>query len=101
MSQGDMSRRNFLRGALVLGGSGLILASASGEVIAASSKLSPKNTPVPYTNAFRRPPVLMPTETGQDEQGKFAKFRLTQKVGQASMVPGTPCDARSITESVR
>lgn len=88
MSHGDVSRRNFLRGALVLGGSGLILGSAGGEVIAASSKLSSKNTPVPYTNMFRRPPVLMPTETGEDDKGKFAKFRLTQKVGQASMVPG-------------
>jgi spore coat protein A len=88
MSQSDLSRRNFLRGALVLGGSGLILGSAGGEVIAASSKLSSKNTPVPYQNLFRRPPVLMPTETGQDEKGKFAKFRLTQKLGTQSIVPG-------------
>src|SRR3954470_11253879 len=88
MSHGDMSRRNFLRGALVLGGSGLILGSAGGEVIAASSKLSSKNTPVPYANMFRRPPVLMPTATGEDEHGKFARFCLTQKLGKANMVPG-------------
>jgi FtsP/CotA-like multicopper oxidase with cupredoxin domain len=88
MSQGDLSRRNFLRGALVLGGSGLILGAGGGEVIAASSKLASKNTPVPYANLFRRPPVLMPTQTGEDEKGKFAKFCLTQKMGQASMLPG-------------
>jgi spore coat protein A len=89
MSQGNLSRRNLLKGgALALGGSGIILATTGGEVVAAASKLAPKNTPVPYTNLFRRPPVLMPTETGEDEKGKFAKFRLTEKLGQASMVPG-------------
>jgi FtsP/CotA-like multicopper oxidase with cupredoxin domain len=83
-----MSRRNFLRGAAIAGGSGLILAAGGGEVIAAASGLAKKNQPVPYTNMFRRPPILMPNETGEDEQGKFAKFRLTQKLGQASLVPG-------------
>jgi spore coat protein A len=88
MSQGDLSRRNFIRGALVLGGSGLIIGAGGGEVIAASSKLAAKNTPIPYANLFRRPPVLMPSQTGEDEKGKFAKFVLTQKMGQASMLPG-------------
>ena len=55
---------------------------------AAASGLAKKNQPVPYTNMFRRPPILMPNETGEDEQGKFAKFRLTQKLGQSSLVPG-------------
>jgi spore coat protein A len=88
MSMGNMSRRNFLRGAAVAGGSGLLLAAGGGEVIAAASGLAKKNTPTPYTNLFRRPPILMPTETGVDEHGKFAKFRLTQKLGRQSIVPG-------------
>jgi len=71
----------------VLGGSGLILGGGGGEVIAAASTLSPANTPVLYANLFRRPPVLMPVETGQDAQGKYAKYRLTQKVGQQNIVP--------------
>jgi hypothetical protein len=85
MSQGSLSRRSLLRGALALGGSGFVLAATGGEVIAASSKLASKNTPVPFTNLFRRPPVLMPTETGEDEKGKFAKFRITEKIGQQSI----------------
>ncbi|HEY7273055.1 MAG TPA: multicopper oxidase domain-containing protein [Actinoplanes sp.] len=88
MSQGNLSRRNLLRGALALGGAGFVVAATSGEVIAASSKLASKNTPVPFTNLFRRPPVLMPTETGEDERGRFAKYRITQKVGRQSIVPG-------------
>jgi spore coat protein A, manganese oxidase len=88
MTRGNVSRRNLLRGALALGGGGLIVAAAGGEVVAASSKLAAKNTPTPYTNMFRRPPVLMPSETGEDEKGKYARFRLTQKLGQASIVPG-------------
>lgn len=88
MSQGNLSRRNLLRGALALGGSGFVLAATGGEVIAASSQLASKNTPVPFTNLFRRPPVLMPSERGEDEQGKFAKYRITQKLGRQSIVPG-------------
>jgi spore coat protein A len=88
MSNGNVSRRNFLRGALAVGGSGLILAGGGGEVFAAASKLAAKNTPTLFTNAFRRPPVLMPTETGIDDLGPFAKYRLTQKLGQANIVPG-------------
>jgi spore coat protein A len=88
MSQGNLSRRGLLRGALAVGGSGFVLAATGGEVIAASSKLASKNTPVPFANLFRRPPVLMPTETGVDEQGKFAKYRIAEKLGQQSIVPG-------------
>src|ERR1700712_57914 len=88
MSHGSLSRRSLLTGALALGGSGFILAATGGEVVAASSKLAAKNTPVPYTNLFRRPPVLMPAETGEDEKGRYARYRLTQKLGSANMVPG-------------
>jgi len=88
MENGKVSRRNLLRGAMALGGGGLIVATAGGEVIAASSKLAAKNTPTPYTNMFRRPPVLMPLETGTDEQGPWARYRVTEKFGQAAIVPG-------------
>jgi spore coat protein A len=88
MSGSNVTRRNLLRGGLALGGSGLILAATGGEVAAVSSKLAAKNTPVPFTNLFRRPPVLMPAERGIDEAGPYARYRLTQKLGQASLVPG-------------
>ena len=88
MTRGYLSRRNLIKGALAIGGGGLIVAAGGGEVVAASSKLAAKNTPTPYTNMFRRPPVLLPTETGEDEQGKYARYRLTQRLGQASIVPG-------------
>jgi len=88
MASGSLSRRDLLRGALAIGGGGLIVAAGGGEVLAASSKLAAKNTPVPFTNMFRRPPVLMPTEQGVDEMGPYARYRLTQKLGQASIVPG-------------
>jgi spore coat protein A, manganese oxidase len=88
MSDGNLSRRNVLRGALAVGGAGLVVSAAGGEVYAASSKLAAKNMPVPYTMMFRRPPVLMPTRQGDDEKGPWARYRLTQKLGQASIIPG-------------
>jgi FtsP/CotA-like multicopper oxidase with cupredoxin domain len=88
MANGSLSRRDLLRGALAIGGGGLIVATGGGAVMAASSKLAPKNTPTPYTNLFRRPPVLTPTAAGVDELGPFQRYRLTQKLGQASVVPG-------------
>jgi spore coat protein A len=84
----NVTRRNLLRGGLALGGSGFILAVAGGEVAAVSSKLAAKNTPVPFVNLFRRPPVLMPTEQGADAEGRYARYRLTQRLGQANIVPG-------------
>ncbi|NMO52663.1 multicopper oxidase domain-containing protein [Actinoplanes sp. TBRC 11911] len=88
MTHANMSRRNLLRGALALGGGGLLVATAGGEVFAKSSGTSSKNTPTPYTNMFRRPPVLMPTEEGVDEKGPFQKYRLTQKEALANILPG-------------
>ncbi len=88
MARGNLSRRGLLKGALALGGGGLIVAAAGGEVLAASSKLAAKNTPTPFTNMFRRPPVLMPVAEGVDDKGPWQRFRLTQKLGQASIVPG-------------
>ncbi|MEV6596133.1 multicopper oxidase domain-containing protein [Actinoplanes sp. NPDC051346] len=88
MSHGNLSRRGLLKGALAVGGGGLIVATAGGEVVAKSSKLAAKNTPTPFTNMFRRPPVLMPFEQGVDDQGPFHRYRLTQCFGRASIVPG-------------
>ncbi|MEU7903567.1 multicopper oxidase domain-containing protein [Actinoplanes sp. NPDC049118] len=88
MTDGMVTRRGLLKGALAIGGGGLIVAGAGGEVVAASSSLAAKNTPTPYTNMFRRPPVLMPTEQGVDDKGPFHRYRLTQKIGQASILPG-------------
>src|SRR5689334_11632584 len=85
---GRVSRRDLLRGALAVGGGGLIVAAGGGEVLAASSRLASKNTPTPYTTMFRRPPVLLPFEEGTDEKGPFQRYRITQKLGQASIVPG-------------
>lgn len=66
--------------------------SSSGSSSGASntpSKLAPKNTPVPYAAAFRRPPTLIPYETGRDPDGQlFAKYSLSQKLGQAQIAPG-------------
>jgi spore coat protein A len=88
MAGGATSRRNLLKGALAIGGGGLIVATAGGEVMAASSKLSSKNMPTPYTSIFRRPPVLLPVAEGVDEKGPYQHYRLTQKLGQANIVPG-------------
>ncbi|GIE27421.1 spore coat protein A [Actinoplanes italicus] len=88
MSRGSLSRRGLLKGALALGGGGIVLAAGGGAVIAKSSGLARKNTPTPYTSMFRRPPVLMPFEEGVDDHGPFQKYRLTQKAGTASILPG-------------
>lgn len=88
MTRGNMSRRGLLKGALAVGGGGLIVAAAGGQVVAKSSRLASRNMPTPYTTMFRRPPVLMPTEQGVDEKGPFHRYRLTQCVGQANILPG-------------
>jgi len=55
------------------------------------SLLAPQNMPVPYAGVFRRPPVLMPFATGFDNgdpMRPYARYALTQKLGQAQFVPG-------------
>ena len=89
-----MSTRRSLLKASLLTPFGLIVASealAADVPPAVPSKLAPANTPVPYAAAFRRPPELTPYETGFDDgdpSRPYAKFALTQKLGQASFVPG-------------
>ncbi len=56
-----------------------------------SSLLAPQNMPIPYAGVFRRPPELTPFETGFDNGDPtrpYARFALTQKLGQAQFVPG-------------
>jgi spore coat protein A len=88
MSTSGFNRRTLLRGAVAVGGSGLVVATTGGEVLAVQSTLAARNTPVPYANVFRRPPVLLPSSQGQDAVGPFARYRLTQKLGRANIVPG-------------
>src|SRR4030095_16443794 len=51
-------------------------------------QLAPQNTPVPFVNQFRRPPVLTPSARGVDGAGPFVRYRLHEKFGQATIVPG-------------
>lgn len=55
------------------------------------SQLASRNMPVPYAAVFRRPPELIPYETGFDDgdpQRPYARYALTQKTGRAQIVPG-------------
>lgn len=53
------------------------------------SRLAPANMPVPYAATFRRPPELVPYSTGRAPDGQpFAKYSLSQKLGQAQIARG-------------
>ena len=55
------------------------------------SQLAPQNTPVPYRGVFRRPPELVPFQRGfdgGDPRRPFERYALTQKLGQARILPG-------------
>ena len=65
--------------------------SAPAVPLQTSSLLAPQNMPVPYSGVFRRPPELLPYETGFDDGDParpYERFALTQKLGQAQLVPG-------------
>ena len=56
-----------------------------------ASLLAPPNFPIPFAGVFRRPPELMPFESGFDDGDParpYARYALTQKLGQAQFVPG-------------
>ncbi|CAN5429774.1 multicopper oxidase family protein [soil metagenome] len=84
-----ISRRSVLKaGALGLGTvalGGLDLPAGHAAVV---SQLAPANVPVPFAALFRRPPVLQPYDSGIDSEGPYALYSLTQKLGQANMLPG-------------
>ncbi|GAB16392.1 putative multicopper oxidase [Arthrobacter globiformis NBRC 12137] len=90
------SRREVLKLGVV-GAASLTGVAASGDEPTQStslitrSQLAPANMPVPYTALFRRPPELVPYQTGfdgGDPARPFARYALTQKLGQARFVPG-------------
>jgi FtsP/CotA-like multicopper oxidase with cupredoxin domain len=61
----------------------------SSTTTATPSLLAPANMPVPYAATFRRPPELIPYSTGRDPDGRpFAKYSLSQKLGQAQIARG-------------
>ncbi|HSP52603.1 MAG TPA: multicopper oxidase domain-containing protein [Cryobacterium sp.] len=65
--------------------------SAPTAPLQTTSLLAPQNMPVPYAGVFRRPPELLPYESGFDNGDPtrpFERFALTQKLGQAQLVPG-------------
>ena len=56
-----------------------------------TSRLAPRNRPVPFAAMFQRPPELTPFETGFDDgdPGRpFARFALTARLGQLDILPG-------------
>ncbi len=73
------------------GGDDDIPTTGSSTPLITASKLAPQNMPVPYAGVFRRPPELVPFATGFDDGDParpFARYALTQKLGQAQLVPG-------------
>lgn len=91
------SRREVLRLGVVGAAAMTGAASAGGAEPAATtqdinrSRLAPQNTPVPYRATFRRPPELVPFQRGfdgGDPKRPFERYALTQKLGQAHMLPG-------------
>ena len=73
---------------LGLAGARVGAASAAGTAV---GTLAPQNTPVPYAGVFRRPPELMPYETGFDDgdpRRPFARYAVTARLGRAQILPG-------------
>ncbi|TSE17387.1 multicopper oxidase family protein [Arthrobacter sp. KBS0703] len=65
--------------------------AAPASSLITGSLLAPKNTPIPFQALFRRPPELVPFQTGfdgGDRKRPFARYALTQKLGQARFLPG-------------
>ncbi len=86
------SRRDVLKvsGLGALGAVGLSAITGVGEAFSSgtTSKLAPKNTPVPFAGVFQRPPELKPHARGFDGQGPFEQFAVTARLGQLSVLPG-------------
>ena len=101
------SRREVLKLGVV-GAAALTGVAASGDEPTQStslitrSQLAAANMPMPYTALFRRPPELVPYQTGfdgGDPARPFARYALTQKLGQAQFVPGLSPRWPGTTES--
>ncbi|XAS67563.1 multicopper oxidase domain-containing protein [Micrococcaceae bacterium Sec5.7] len=94
-SRREVLRLSMVGGAIALTGGHAGLKGADDPVsttpLITPSKLAPINTPIPYARTFRRPPELIPYETGFDEgdpSRPYAKYSLTQKLGQGRIAPG-------------
>ncbi|CAH0221715.1 Spore coat protein A [Arthrobacter sp. Bi83] len=95
----DVLKLSIMGGAVALtgtnGGAALAGVPAKGGTDAATtpistpSRLAAKNMPIPFAQAFRRPPELIPYEQGWDPDGQpFEKYCLTQKTGTAQIARG-------------
>jgi|GEM_PF-352744 len=76
-----------------LGALGLARINRGTRIVSSATdgQLATQNTPVPYAGIFRRPPELKPYATGLDggdPARPFARFALTQQLGQDHFVPG-------------
>jgi spore coat protein A len=69
------------------------LAAAADPAAIAPRALAPgdtlsQTTAKPYNGVFRRPPVLLPYQTGQDALGRYERYAVTERVGSQRMIPG-------------
>ena len=85
----DLSRRRMLQlgglGVVAVGGLKLPLSAAvSAE---SASLLDPALLPVPYRRGFEAPPILAPSEIGQDEFGRFATYIINEQPATAQVLP--------------
>ena len=85
----ELSRRSMLQlgglGAVAVGGLTLPLSNA--VVAKSASLLDPSRLPLPYRRQFALPPVITPTETGEDEFGKFATYVINERPATAQVLP--------------
>jgi spore coat protein A, manganese oxidase len=51
-------------------------------------RISGPSRPVPYAGVFRRPPVLLPYQTGEDALGRFERYAVTERLGRQRILPG-------------
>ena len=85
----EISRRNVLQlgglGALAVGGLSLPLSNA--VVAKSASLLDDDLLPLPYRRPFAFPPVLAPSETGEDEFGRYATYIINEQPATAQVLP--------------
>jgi spore coat protein A, manganese oxidase len=85
----QVSRRNVIQ----LGGLGMLAVGGltvpwSRAVLAESaSELDAGLLPTPYRRPFAVPPVLPPSETGEDEFGRYATFVINEQAATAQVLP--------------
>jgi spore coat protein A len=76
-------------GSLALPGLALTTDSARAVPTALTPLSTPSQIlPVPYAAVFRRPPVLLPYQTGEDAAGRFERYAVTERIGRQRILPG-------------